>query len=93
MTSLPDHVKNALDKEFEVGDVVAFNACPDTLFEITDGGSPFWNLEHLYGPELPDNYYKTCFGVDRPDTASVIETVLFQPNEMYVLAVMSQDPK
>ena len=89
--SLSEQEQEALNKDFKIGDVVEFAACPGTLFEITDGDSPFWNLERLGGPELPDNYYEACFGVKRPDTSVVIETILHHSNPMEVLAIMARE--
>jgi hypothetical protein len=79
------------ESEFEVGDYVAFAACPDTLFKIEGGAEPFWILDYVAGPPLTENYHKTLFGEKPPAMPSVVETVLQPVNEMMVIAIMASE--
>jgi hypothetical protein len=77
--------------DFKLEDYVVFSACPRTLFQIVGGASPFWNLKHVGGPKLTDNYHRTLFGLRPPMRDAVIETVLAPVNEMMVLAIMASE--
>ena len=77
--------------EFKLDDYVEFPGCPGPLFQISGGESPFWMLEHVGGPRLPDNYWKAMFGTDPPKTSSVIETVIAHVPGMKVLAIMADE--
>lgn len=77
--------------EFKLEDYVEFPACPGTLFQIVGGESPFWELKHVAGPKLSDNYHEAYFNVKPPELAPVIDLVLAHVPDMVVLAIMASE--